>query len=163
MTKDVERLLAIIARQERDLVFPSFANEDAYRIGTAIKAAADAAGRKLLISVRKNGRTVFLCAMDTITPMNEHWLERKIRTTELCRRSSYAVGLQQDLDGERFEDSGLDPSLYTGAGGCFPVVVEGCGFVGTIAVSGMEGWEDHQAVADAVGAHLGVSTASLLD
>lgn len=155
-------LLALVSQQEKDLTFSHFSSEDAYQIGTAIKAAAEAAGRSVVISIAKGGETVFFHAMDSIKPINLHWLNRKIRTATLYRCSSYTVGLRQKLNGGSFADSGLDPALYAGVGGCFPVVVRGTGFVGTIAVSGMEQFEDHQAVVDAVSAYLGVNTVSVL-
>lgn len=158
----IHALLDAVARQESDLVFPSFSSEDAYEIGRSIKQAADAAGRKVVVSISKGGMLLFFHAMDSIKPINLNWLNRKIRTTDLYHCSSFSVGLRQRCSGGTFADAGLDPAQYAGVGGCFPVVVKGCGFVGTIAVSGMEQQEDHQAVVDAVSGFLQVQTVSVL-
>ncbi len=160
--KTAHTLLEIVARQEAALVFPRFTNEDAYQIGTAIKQAADQAGRKVVISIFRGEDNLFFHAMDSIKPINLNWLNRKIRTVRMYRCSSLCVGLRQTCSGGTFEGSGLDPAQYAAVGGCFPVVLSGCGFVGTIAVSGMEQQEDHQTVVDAVGKHLGVEVESVL-
>lgn len=158
-----QQLLDTIAQQQRDLVFPAFSNEDAYRLGQAMKQAAEQAGHKLVISIKKGSELVFFCAMDGIKPINRRWLARKIAAAETFHTCSYSVGLQQQLSGSTFVDSGLNAARYAGAGGCFPIVLQGFGFAGVAAVSGLDQAHDHQFVADAISAHLSTPTVSILE
>lgn len=56
----------------------------------------------------------------------------------MFRQSSYLVGLEMAASGDTFADSGLEPAKFAGVGGCFPINLKGRGFIGAIAVSGME-------------------------
>ena len=66
----------------------------------------------------------------------------------MFRQSSYLVGLEMAASGDTFADSGLEPAKFAGVGGCFPINLKGRGFIGAIAVSGMEQQEDHWLVVD---------------
>lgn len=59
-------------------------------------------------------------------------------------------------------DSGLEPAKFAGVGGCFPINLKGRGFIGAIAVSGMEQQEDHWLVVDTISQYLGVAVESVL-
>ena len=51
---------------------------------------------------------------------------------------------------------------FAGVGGCFPINLKGRGFIGAIAVSGMEQQEDHWLVVDTISQYLGVAVESVL-
>ena len=76
----------------------------------------------------------------------------------MFRQSSYLVGLEMAASG----DSGLEPTKFAGVGGCFPINLKGRGFIGAIAVSGMEQQEDHWLVVDTISQYLGVAVESVL-
>lgn len=40
-------------------------------------------------------------------------------------------------------DTGLDADLFRAEGGAVPLVIRGIGRIGTLVVSGLEGWKDH--------------------
>ncbi|CAF1461189.1 unnamed protein product [Rotaria sordida] len=69
------------------------------------------------------GRTVFKFAMDGTSPDNWHWIQRKEATVY---------------------------REYAAHGGAFPVIIDGLGVVGVVAVSGLPQAEDHQLVVDAM-------------
>ena len=50
----------------------------------------------------------------------------------------------------------MDWHDYALSGGSFPILLESGLPVGTITVSGMTEWEDHQTAADAIASFLGV-------
>jgi uncharacterized protein (UPF0303 family) len=66
-------------------------------------------------------------------------------------RSSYAVGLKLAATGKTLEE-GMGPAAAECAahGGCFPIVVRGVGFVGTVTVSGLPQKDDHDLVVQAI-------------
>lgn len=80
----------------------------------------------------------------------------------MFRQSSYLVGLEMAASGDTFADSGLEPAKFAGVGGCFPINLKGRGFIGAIAVSGMEQQEDHWLVVDSISQYLGVAVESVL-
>jgi len=58
-----------------------------------------------------------------------------------------ALSLERKLDGRTLaEASFVHPQKFAAAGGCFPVIVEGIGIVGTVTVSGLPQVEDHRLV-----------------
>ena len=79
----------------------------------------------------------------------------------MFRQSSYLVGLEMAASGDMFADSGLEPAKFAGVGGCFPINLKGRGFIGAIAVSGMEQQEDHWLVVDTISQYLGVAVESV--
>ncbi|MFQ8767290.1 MAG: heme-binding protein [Oscillospiraceae bacterium] len=85
-----------------------------------------------------------------------------MRTANMFRQSSYLVGLEMAASGDTFADSGLEPAKFAGVGGRFPINLKGRGFIGAIAVSGMEQQEDHWLVVDTISQYLGVAVESVL-
>jgi uncharacterized protein (UPF0303 family) len=70
-------------------------------------------------------------------------------------QSSYGVGLKLAASKKTLEDNmGPAAADYAAHGGCFPIVVRGVGFVGTVAVSGLPQKEDHDLVVEALRAFL---------
>jgi uncharacterized protein (UPF0303 family) len=70
-------------------------------------------------------------------------------------RSSYGVGVKLALSGKSLADSmGPAAADFAAHGGCFPIVVLGVGFVGTVTVSGLPQKDDHDLVVEALREHL---------
>ena len=84
--------------------------------------------------------------MPGTTPDNWEWIRRKRNVVMRYHRSSYAIGLKHQRAGTTLESSGLDAKDYAAHGGCFPILLEGTGYVGTITVSGLPQREDHALV-----------------
>jgi len=133
-----------IAEQEAALVFAHFDAATAWRLGEALRAAALALGAAVTIDIRRGEDILFFHAMDGTTPANADWARRKRNTVEMFRRSSYAVGLEGQLNCRPIlELMGLPARDYTLDGGCFPLLVRGAGQIGTATVSGLPQREDH--------------------
>jgi uncharacterized protein (UPF0303 family) len=152
VSEDLER----IAMQERELVFPSFDENTAWELGSALRLLAVEMGLAVVIDVRRFGQPLFYTALEGTTPDNVEWVRRKNNVLARFHRSSYAVGLKLKLKGETLEEqSGLPLIDYATHGGCFPITVSGAGVVGSVTVSGLPQRADHELVVEALCGLLG--------
>jgi uncharacterized protein (UPF0303 family) len=159
MTLDSD--IAQIKAQEDALQFQSFTEADAWALGSAMRALAEAKKLPLVIYIEIAGRQMFYSALPDTSVDNFHWAKRKVNTVMRFHAASYRVGLQHKKDGKAFDASrGVDPMSHASAGGGFPVRLGGA-VVGCIAVSGIPQREDHGFVVEALCAHLGVPHAKL--
>jgi uncharacterized protein (UPF0303 family) len=148
--------LAELAAEEEELQFSSFTNDDAWRLGTALRGLAARQGAPVAIDVSRNGSQLFRAALPGATPDNEAWIERKQRVVHRFGHSTLHVRQTFVERGTTFEAaSGLDPQRYAAHGGGFPVVVRSVGPVGVLVVSGLPQLEDHRLIVAALRAHLG--------
>jgi uncharacterized protein (UPF0303 family) len=151
--QDVERM----AVQEQRLRFARFNAESAWLLGQRLRTLAGERGTPVVIEIRIAGRMSFFHAMEGATPANADWARRKCNTVELMHRSSYAIGCAPLKDGMTFEQRmGMPTRDYASAGGGFPVIVEGVGVIGAVAVSGLPQRDDHALVVEALAEMCGV-------
>lgn len=83
----VEEDLALIARQEATLRFPSFNEEGAWRIGSRLREMAVSRGLTLVIDVRRFGQPLFYSALAGASPDNYAWAQRKANTVARFHRT----------------------------------------------------------------------------
>jgi len=151
--QNIERM----AVQEARLSFARFDADTAWQLGGRLRALAEARGSAVVIEIRIAGRMAFFHAMPGTTPANADWARRKCNTVELMHRSSYAIGCAPLKDGMTFEQRmGMPTRDYASAGGGFPVIVEGVGVIGAVAVSGLPQRDDHALVVEALAEMCGV-------
>ena len=162
-TEPTESDLALtIARAEADeqrLVFTAFGPDDAFRLGVLMRELAVSRGHAITIDIAHGDQRLFHAALPGTSTHTGNWVERKKRTVREWGASSYAVGLRFPiLDAPYTLETApwMDPLLYSGSGGGFPIVVVGAGLVGTIAVSGLRHDLDHAFIVDAVTVFLGI-------
>jgi uncharacterized protein (UPF0303 family) len=147
--------LAELAAEEQELQFSSFTNDEAWELGSALVATAQAQELPVAISITRNHHRLFSAALTGATPDNESWIERKTRVVERFGHSSLYVGEAARAKGTTFEAQyGLDPTLYAAHGGAFPILVRSVGPIGVVVVSGLPQVEDHRMVVAAIRAHL---------
>lgn len=156
----VEQDIAIVAEQERQLVFQRFDETAARELGEGICRLAEAAGVALVIDIRFWNRPLYYFAMPGTGPDNFDWVRRKSNCVRRFHRASYAIGLKQGRDGFR-PDQNVDPAEIVAHGGSFPIRIEGVGVVGAVTVSGVPSREDHGLVVEGICAHLGIEYARL--
>src|SRR6266404_8589623 len=143
----IDQDLEKIALQERRLQFRHFDSGVAWALGCALKAAAEKTQAAVAIDIQLHGFPLFLHAMAGTTPDNWEWIRRKRNVVMRYHRSSYAIGLKHERANTTLQTAtGLDLRDYSSHGGCFPIMLEGTGCVGTIAVSGLPQREDHALV-----------------
>ncbi|SDY60826.1 heme-degrading domain-containing protein [Herbiconiux ginsengi] len=139
--------IAELEAQHEELVFASFDHNDAWRLGSAITAAALTAGHRVAIDIRRPGLVLFRAALAGTTPDQEAWIGAKAQTVFRMESSSALVA-------ERFAESGLQPAAmgwlpfpeYALAGGSVPVRVTGAGVVAAVTASGLSSDDDHALV-----------------
>jgi uncharacterized protein (UPF0303 family) len=143
--------LARIAEQEQRLVFPRFTLDDAWTLGTALRAAALARGGAVAIDIALRERPLFHTALPGADVANAEWCRRKRNTVLKLGVSTLAVGLKLAASGETLESRyGLCPADHADHGGGFPLKLEGLGCIGAITVSGLAQSEDHELIVQAL-------------
>ena len=151
MTDDTAAEIATIVRQERELLFATFTNSDALELGGILVGLAIERALPVTVDIRRGEQQLFHAAMDGTAAHNDVWIERKIRTVRELGTSSLLAGLLAQAGGTAFhEQHFIDPLLFAGHGGGFPVTVRNVGVVGTIAVSGLPQRDDHALAVEAV-------------
>jgi uncharacterized protein (UPF0303 family) len=145
--------LAIIARQEAELHFPSFDYDSAWRLGLGLRDLAIARQQIIVIDIRRFGQPhqpLFYTALGG-TPDNSRWVQRKSNVVARFHRSSYAIGLTLEHTNRLFSERyGLPDADYAAHGGSFPIHVDGAGIIGAVTVSGLPQRDDHSLVVEAL-------------
>jgi len=134
------------AEQEASLVLDRLTAADAMSVGLSILELAQAwvPGRPVAVHLETDDHPLFVYFMDGTGAGNAGWITKKKNVTRRFGRSSWAVRLDFLERGADFQaETGLDPDLFRAEGGAVPLLVRGQGRVGTLIVSGLEGWEDH--------------------
>jgi uncharacterized protein (UPF0303 family) len=145
--EDDTALLQELLRQEEELQFSDFTNDDALRLGLALVERARADGKAVTVDIRRNGQQLFHCALAGTSLDNDEWILRKSRVVDRYGHSSFYVGSKYRARGTTFEASSrLDPDRYAAHGGAFPILVRNVGAIGTVAVSGLPQEQDHALV-----------------
>ena len=90
--------------------FKSFSEDDAWRLGCAMRELAVARKLPLVIDIRVSGRQLFYCALEGTHADNPHWVRRKSNVTLRVFKSSYRFGRELLEKGESVSAAlGLDP------------------------------------------------------
>lgn len=140
----LENDVALIARQEEALRFGAFSEDDAWALGSLMRADAVERSLPLVIDIRIGIRPLFYAVLPGTTPENPDWVRRKVNTVYRFQKSSYRVGREYALKGNSFDASrGLDLKDFAPQGGGFPIHIKGTGVVGAVTVSGIPQREDH--------------------
>ncbi|WP_292633232.1 heme-degrading domain-containing protein [Mesorhizobium sp.] len=145
-----------IAQQESVLVFESFEETAAFKLGCALSSIAVREQAGIVIDIRLWDRQLFYAALPTSTASNGELARRKLNVVKLFHKSSYLLALQQQREDRTFPPGyGLDPQDFVLAGGAFPIRVKGVGVIGAIAVSGLSQRSDHNLAVAGLCEHLG--------
>jgi uncharacterized protein (UPF0303 family) len=145
---NIDEDLRRIALQEQRLHFDHFNATTAWKLGKRLKEAAEARRAAIVVDIQLQGFPLFYVALEGTTPDNPDWVRRKRNIVSRFFRSSYAIGLMEKQ--RKVNLDALDPRDYAAHGGCFPILLAGTGFVGTITVSGLPQREDHCLVVETV-------------
>ena len=145
--------LALIARQEAELLFPHFDYDTAWHLGLTLRELALSRKQAIVIDIRRFGQPyqpLFYTALGG-TPDNARWVQRKSNVVARFHRCSYAIGLTLEQTSRTFADRyNLPDADYAPHGGSFPLHVAGTGIIGAVTVSGLTQREDHNLVVEAL-------------
>lgn len=148
---DVRALISEVERQERDLRFATFTNDDAWELGSLLVHLAAERGLPVTVDIRRGTQQLFHAARPGTVADNDSWVQRKVRVVERFGTSSYLQGLRARERGTTFAAATELPlQEYAAHGGAFPVHVEGVGVVGVVTVSGLPQADDHALVTEAI-------------
>lgn len=154
--------IKLIIEQEKALVFPEFDEAIAFKIGSALRSSAIAAGLGIAVDIRTWDRPLFYMALPGTTGDNPNWLRRKANVVQRLMKSSYRVVLEKTWEGDVFPPRrGLDNMDFVLAGGGFPIRVKGAGLIGAVIASGLHERDDHRVVVEALCEHLGADKQAL--
>src|ERR1700744_5182589 len=106
MNEDHQAPIASREAQERTLVFARFDNTDAWRLGSAMVAAAIERNLPVTIDIRRHGQQLFPAALPGTTAENDSWIERKVNVVNRFAAASYLVGQRLQARGATL-DGGL--------------------------------------------------------
>jgi uncharacterized protein (UPF0303 family) len=157
MNDDQNALIASLEAQEEQLVFIRFSNADAWRLGSAMVAAAIERALPVTIDIRRHGQQLFHVALPGTTAENDSWIDRKVNVVNRFAAASYLVGRRLAARGVALDEAlGVEPRLFAAHGGAFPIRVRDVGVVGTVTVSGLPQADDHAFVTEMIGGFLGI-------
>ena len=151
--------IALVKKQEQDLVLTEFDETVAFELGSAIRDRAKAEGLSLVVDIRSWDRQMFFAATLGTSADNAEWVRRKINTVRRFQRPTYRMVLERG-EAPFSPQSGADPADFVIAGGGFPIRVKGAGIVGCLTISGLPGREDHGVAVAALCDKLGLDSAA---
>lgn len=151
--------IALVKKQEQDLVLAEFDEAVAFKLGSAIRDRALAEGLSLVVDIRTWDRQVFFAATGGTSADNAEWVRRKVNTVRRFQRASYRMVLERG-EAPFSPQAGADPADFVIAGGGFPIRVKGAGIVGCLTISGLPGRDDHGVAVAALCDHLGLNRAA---
>ena len=153
---DFKEIFDELDKQEKELQFETFDNDDAYKLGTIIYEMAKAESLPVTIDIIRSGQQLYHVSLPGTAPDNDEWVKRKVKLVNRVQRSSYRVNTELRSAGITLEQMcELNHFEYAAHGGCVPVVVKNVGMVGTITVSGLEQSKDHELVIRGISKFLG--------
>ena len=137
-------LRAQLTAEASELRLADFSLEDAWNLGSLMRACAVAESLPIAIGIRLGGQRAFHAALSGSSADNDDWLERKTAVVLRYGEASLAVGETFRERGRNFDaDSRLDPAEFAAHGGVVPIRLF-CGTViGAVGVSGLPQLDDH--------------------
>lgn len=142
--------LTDLLAEQATLIFPRFAEPEAWTLGSTLVALATQGALPVVINIRTANRTLFHAAMPGAAPLNDLWALRKSHTALLFHESSLLVGTRHREAGESLAKHGLDGADCADHGGAVPIYVAGVGVVAVATVSGLPQLADHALVVQAM-------------
>ena len=147
--------IALVKKQEQELVLPAFDEHVAFALGSSIYQRATAEGLSLVVDIRTWDRQMFFAATPGTSADNAEWVRRKINTVRRFQKASYRLVAERGGDAMFSEIVNAPATDYVIAGGGFPLRVAGAGIIGSLTISGLPGRSDHGVAVDALCDYLG--------
>ncbi|MDD6154856.1 MAG: heme-binding protein [Eubacteriales bacterium] len=150
-----EAWLPVIKEQEQKLAYEKFTREDALDLGLKI---IDIAKNKFhgsgAIRIVDEETVIFSYMMPGSVRDADWWMDQKFTGARFLGMSSLRALVESRYDRTGYDFNAWDHNIL---GGCFPVFNKAGGRpLAYVVFSGMQHYEDHQIIADAMAEQLGV-------
>ena len=147
----------ILKEQERLLRYDTFTRKDALELGLLIAEIAEKEYHgSVAVRIVEDETVVFAYKMEGATLEADWWMTNKLAASRFTGMSSLRA-LTASRSGELEADWKVREENFFVCGGCIPVFLRDGGRIfAHVMVSGMEHWDDHQVIADAMAKQLGV-------
>lgn len=145
----VDERIERYVREEQELRFEVFDNHTAWEIGCAIVEKAMKEDLVIATSIRIGDFEVFKYGVLGTNAENDNWMSRKVNTVNHLQISSIHAAAILEKENQTMETYyNFNRENYVCCGGGFPVKLKSGELIGTIAVSGLPDYEDHQVIVD---------------
>lgn len=150
-----DEIKAMTQKQEEELRFESFSNEDALNLGMFIVNRVYGENISLAISIRRlNGAVIFQHLTEGTDRINQNWMDRKFNTVAYYGHCSLAVWADSEITGETIEYQGLTKKDFAFCGGGFPIRLKSGELVAVTTVSNLPHMQDHGFLANCIADYL---------
>ncbi len=152
-----EKWNEILKQQEEKLRYDSFTRKQALELGLLIAEIAEQKYHgSVAIRIVEDETTVFAYKMEGATLEADWWMTNKLAASRLTGMSSLRA-LTASRSGELDASWKEREENFFVCGGCIPIFMKNeRKTFAYVMVSGMEHWDDHQVIADAMAKQLGV-------
>ena len=148
---DLEERIRKLEKEEQELQFEHFSNDDAWNLGQMLVEAAKEKKVYTALEIIVNGCVIFKYSFPHTNRHNAMWLRRKSNTVNTTHMSSLHAGTLLQQSGEDIgKDWFLQPEDYACLGGGFPITIRGTGVIGSVCCSGLPHEQDHRMVVDTI-------------
>lgn len=153
--KEIQEIIDTVKKQELDLRFDHFSNEDAFELGKHFVEKIKNDGIEMAVMIKRiNGNTLFSYFSEGTNLMNENWMRRKFNTVITNEKSSYLMWAFNEKAG-RGQDpirdaalQGFDSKDYALCGGGFPIKLKTGEMVAVMLASNLPHEKDHQFIVE---------------
>ena len=105
----------------------------------------------ICILISLNRRKVYFRSGKNTSSENNMWINKKLNTVEAFDHSTfYKKAVYAGNEAKFYQDTGFSPKEFTIGGGGFPIFVKDVGTVGSLIISGLTDFEDHQLAYDSL-------------
>jgi uncharacterized protein (UPF0303 family) len=148
--------IEMLKKQEADLQFDAFDENEAFALGIAVRDRAVREHLAIACDIRTWNRQLAFFAMPGTSPVLADWIRRKNFVVQRWGKSSYRALLENNRERLLRVDEGFDPADYALHGGAFPIRVKGTGVIGSVTISGLHEHDDHEIARTAICERLGL-------
>ena len=146
-----EALLKELTELENTVRFDSFDFNDAYALGSALRAAGEKAPKPIAVRIVLDGMILYQSFLPGTDATNNNWMDKKQRTVQLTGTTSLRAAVERELYGAKAPWQ-HDEEHYAFCGGGFPLYVNG-EFRGAAIISGLPNLKDHALLCETVKAY----------
>lgn len=148
-----QKTIAALKQAEETFVFETFDLEDAYELGSRLRAAGQKEPKPIAVRIVLDDLIVYQSFLPGTNEENNGWMNRKCATVARTHGCSLRAAAEREVYGVK-EPWQADEAHYAFCGGAFPIVVGGV-YRGVATISGLPHLQDHRCLTEVMAAYLG--------